>query len=94
MKESNDGKNAITLDAVGRGEKRAVMQAVKECGHDIPVKTSVELSDLSEERVEDLLDALLDVEKKLSDMGAYMDADSSSVVHNRVVKTAREEGLL
>lgn len=90
---NDDKTHELTLEGVGSSERTALFQAVNEAGHDIPLQVNIDVSELTEERVDDLLIALTDVESELSSVGAHGDAEAASRMHTKLRMAAQEEGF-
>lgn len=84
----------LTLTGVGSGEQRALSLAVGDVSHDFGLRTTIDVTDVTGEKVTDLLDALAAVEQEMSECGAYDDAESASRMYGAVKRAAREERLI
>jgi len=66
----------ITIEGVSSSARNGLLLALGDVKADISAKTDVTIGNLTEERAETLLDALLEVEDELSGYGSYDEAQA------------------
>jgi len=91
---SDEGEYEITVTGISSGEKRALMEAVSNTSSEFPVRTTLDISQVNEENIEELLDGLMSVEVAMREHGMYDEAKSASRMYDKVKKVARSEGII
>lgn len=84
----------LTVSGITSGERRALQEAVYEANTEFRIRHSIDVTNITEDNIDELLETLVSVEQKMSDCGAHKEAESASQLYDKVRKQARKEGLV
>ncbi|WP_436348927.1 hypothetical protein [Natronorubrum sp. FCH18a] len=91
---ATDSERELTLTGVGSDQRRTLLDAAGNDPHDFGIRTTIDVTSVTEDNVGDLLDALLEVQQEMADYGAYDEAEAASRTYDMIREQARAEGLV